>query len=172
MISTQVTSQSVKHIIIGDKTYLKESGSLSIQNCLQLEDIRIGDGCYCAKQKVRISDCPTLHIIIIGSNCFQSQENNTSLIIDKNRKLCDIHFGSHTFEFFNSITINGLVHCKWLCVDCDMLQCINVGLNCFNGCTDFTLQSSNELKYIKKMFLSWQIVILFFNSYIVMLCYG
>ena len=110
MISSQVTSQSVKHIIIGDKSYLKESGSLSIQNCTQLEDIRFGDGCYCAKYKVQISDCPTLHIIIIGSNCFQSQDSNASLIIGKNRKLRDIHIGNHTFEFFNSITINGLAH--------------------------------------------------------------
>ena len=71
--------------------------------------ITIGNDCYKKVSKVTISSCPALTSLIIGKKCFTTSADQSHLQISKNSSLKECRIGDGSFEFFERVTISGIL---------------------------------------------------------------
>ena len=192
-ISLRITNLNrLKSLDIGDRSfypttddyieYLYEWGNFHIEKCDSLESISIGSQCFQLVKSLKIDGLSRLKRIRIGYNSFTGNVRYENNNIDKNmsgefeiincESLESIEIGDDCFGYSQAFKIDGLNQLKTVKIgnnsfnnnyirnttedfkyyqitNCDLLESIEIGNDCFESVKTFQLEGLNQLKTIK-----------------------
>ena len=111
------------------KASSKKRRSFRIINCTELESIEIGEhSFYDFGGEFELRNLPSLQSIIIGNSCFGAV---TSFILNRLRSLKRLVIAENTF-FSNSTICAGREYKVFQIMNCEQLESIAIGNNCFS----------------------------------------
>ena len=113
----------VKSITVsGCDDYQNEVLDLSRFN--ELEELKIGDGCFNYVSKVSIVGLKKLKSVVIGEKSFQNESSDSELIVSDCPELVSLSIGNESFKGFKGYKVSGL----------DALKTMMIGDECFKEC--------------------------------------
>ena len=138
VLDVSVAGMSVlAQLVVGENSFTKRIGSLSVTNCPSLTELSIGDGSFTSFSKLTIASTDVLQSIVIGSHTFTAA---TELRLNGLSGLSHAEIGSDSFTLED-----GSFHVS----ACPSLQVLMIGAHSFEKFTTFEVQNDPALEAIQ-----------------------
>ena len=116
--------EHVNTIIVNDGCCNEEDLKvLDLSRFTELEELKIGDGCFNYVSKVSVVGLKKLKSVSIGAKSFQNESNDSELVVSDCPELTSLIIGNESFKGFKEMTLSGL----------DGLKRVVMGVNCFKN---------------------------------------
>ena len=121
----------------------------------ELEELKIGDGCFNRVNRVSVVGLRKLKSVTIGAKSFQNESNDSELIVSDCPELASLIIGNESFKGFKGFKLNSLPslstlvigsHCfstiSFVVKDLDSLTSICLGEGCFEKSRHTVIEST------------------------------
>ena len=116
--------EHVNTIIVNDGCCNEEDLKvLDLSRFTELEELKIGDGCFNYVSKVSVVGLKKLKSVSIGAKSFQNDSNDSELVVSDCPELVSLSVGNESFKGFREMKLSGL----------DGLKRVVMGGNCFKN---------------------------------------
>ena len=116
--------EHVNTIIVNDGCCNEEDLKvLDLSRFTELEELKIGDGCFNYVSKVSVVGLKKLKSVAIGAKSFQNESNDSELVVSDCPELVSLSIGNESFKGFKEMKLSGL----------DGLKRVVMGGNCFEN---------------------------------------
>ena len=116
--------EHVNTIIVNDGCCNEEDLKvLDLSRFTELEELKIGDGCFNYVSKVSVVGLKKLKSASIGAKSFQNDSNDSELVVSDCPELVSLSVGNESFKGFKEMKLSGL----------DGLKRVVMGGNCFKN---------------------------------------
>ena len=114
--------EHVNTIIVNDGCCNEEDLKvLDLSRFTELEELKIGDGCFNYVSKVSVVGLKKLKSVSIGAKSFQNDSNDSELVVSDCPELVSLSVGNESFKGFKEMKLSGL----------DGLKRVMMGAYCF-----------------------------------------
>ena len=94
---------------------------MDLSRFTELEELKIGDGCFNYVSKVSVVGLKKLKSVSIGAKSFQNDSNDSELVVSDCPELVSLSVGNESFKGFKEMKLSGL----------DGLKRVMMGAYCF-----------------------------------------
>ena len=130
--------EHVNTIIVNDGCCNEEDLKvLDLSRFTELEELKIGDGCFNYVSKVSVVGLKKLKSVAIGAKSFQNESNDSELVVSDCPELTSLSIGNESFKGFKEMKLS----------EVKALKTITIGDECFKDC-DLVLKDLKSVESV------------------------